>query len=95
MSVIRWEEPPPHGNNKPKRPSKYQPIADALRARPGKWAVVLEDTPTGSCGTFAFKVRTGYGPFAPERSFEAKTVGPAAGRSAKVYARYVGDEVSA
>lgn len=87
--VIRWEEPPTeHGNGR----HKFQQIAEALRARPGEWAVVAEDRTPGSASGFAYRVRNGFGPFAPRKSFEAKAVGPAMGSSSKVYARYVGEQ---
>jgi hypothetical protein len=90
--VIRWAEPPSdHGNKKPAKPSKYQPIADALRAAPGQWALVYDGKPIGTCGSLAHRMRYGIGPFAPERSFEAKTVGSAGAQKAQLYARYVGD----
>lgn len=93
MSVIRWEDPPEeHGNAKAKQPSKFQPIVDALRAEPGRWAVVVEGKSPGTCGGLAWRIRSGVGPFAPARSFEAKVVGPAGGQSSKVYARYIGGE---
>jgi hypothetical protein len=89
--VIRWEEPPPeHGNKRPAKPSKYQPIADALRGRPGEWAVVVENKAPGSAGNLVWRIKSGVGPFAPPRSFDAKCIGPAGGSSSKVYARYVG-----
>ena len=95
VDVIRWEEPPKaHGNAKPGAPHKYQPIADALRARPGEWALVLDGKAPGSAGGFAWRIRNGVGPFAPARSFEAKCIGPAGGSSSKVYARFVGEEAS-
>jgi hypothetical protein len=86
--VIRWEEPPAeHGNAK----AELETIANALRARPGEWAVVAEDKTSGSATAFAFRIRTGSGPFAPARHFEARAIGPAQGSSSKVYARYVGE----
>lgn len=92
LHVIRWEEPPSqHGNRKPKQPSKYGAIADALRGKPGEWAVVIENKAPGSCGGLAHRIRAAVGPFAPARSFEARVIGPAGGSSSKVYARYVGE----
>jgi hypothetical protein len=90
MIELRWEDPPPHGNTKPKPESKYDPIVDALRARPREWAVVYESTP-GSAGAMTHRIKSGWGPFNPAGAFEAvcrkgvdKTV---------VYARYVGEVV--
>jgi hypothetical protein len=92
MDVVRWEEPPKeHGNKRPAAPSRYQPIADALRSRPGEWAVVMDGKSPGSAGSFAYRVRNGVGPFAPAKHFDAKAIGPAGGSSSTVYARYVGD----
>jgi hypothetical protein len=91
LGVLRWEDPPAeHGNAKPKKPSKYQPIADALRSRPGQWALIAAGRTTGSAGSFSHGMRHGVNPWAPAGSFEAKIVGPASGL-AKVYARYVGE----
>lgn len=90
-AVIRWEEPPEkHGNTRPKPPSKYQPVVDSLRARPGQWAVIAENRLPGSAGSLAHYIRVGRGPFGPS-GFEAKVIGPAGGASSRVYARYVGD----
>lgn len=88
--VIRWEDPPTeHGNTK-HRQSKYQPTADALRSRPGQWALIQEGRTTGSTGGLAHRIRNGWGPFVPPGAFETKVRGPVGG-PAKLYARYVGD----
>ena len=93
VGVIRWEEPPTeHGNTKPKPPSKYQPIADALREHPGEWALILTGNPPGTCASLANRIRTGARPFAPAGAFDAKVIGPASGAASKVYARYLGEE---
>jgi hypothetical protein len=89
--VLRWEDPPAeHGNAKPKKPSKYQPVADALRANPNRWGVVAENRPTGSASSLSHHIRYGLNPWTPAGAFETKTVGPAGGR-ATVYARYIGE----
>jgi hypothetical protein len=88
--IIRWKEPPPHGNTKPKVPSKYQPHADALRRRPGRWGVVAEGMKTGTAATLSHKIRTGQGPWAPG-GFESRVVGTQGSTNAVVYARYVGE----
>lgn len=94
MSVIRWEDPPEHGNIKPKKPLKYQDVADALRANPNAWGVVTEGLSTGGAGTLAHKIRIGQRPWDGPGRFESRTVGPLGGKagSAKVYARYVGEQ---
>lgn len=90
--IIRWEEPPSeHGNAKPKPPAKFQAAADAMRARPGEWALIAEGKAPGTAGGMVWRIKNGVGPFAPPRTFEAKCVGPAGGSSSKVYARYVGE----
>lgn len=91
MSVIRWEDPPPHGNSKPKPAYKYQSVVDDLRANPGEWAVVLEDVTTGTAGAMVHRIKNGWTCFLPGGAFEAVCRnGERAGRS-RVYARYVGD----
>lgn len=93
--VIRWEEPPPHGNTLlPRGASKYQAAADALRGRPGEWALIAEGITTGSAGSLTNGIRTGRSrAFRPEGAFEARCVGSAGSISARVYARYVGGDV--
>lgn len=92
MSVIRWEDPPEHGNNKPKKPLKYQEVADELRANPNAWGVVVEDMSTGGAGALAHNIRIGQRPWDGPGRFEARTVGALGAKSgAKVYARYIGE----
>lgn len=43
MSGLRWETPPPTGNNKSTL-SMWGPVCDALEARAGEWAVVYEQS---------------------------------------------------
>lgn len=89
--LLRWEDPPIHGNAGPKRPLKYQDAADALSRVPGRWAVVVEDIPVGSASNLAHRIRTGVAPWLPVGAYESKAVGPAGGKG-KVYARYIGEE---
>ena len=88
--VIRWENPPPHGNRLRRQPSKYDAITAALRARPKRWAVVAEGLTIGSAGSLAVRIRRGRGPWEPAGAFEARQVGPAGSSEGLVYARYVG-----
>jgi hypothetical protein len=92
--VIRWEEPPPHGNTLlPRSRNKYQAAADALRGRPGEWALIAEGITTGSAGSLTNGIRTGKpSVFRPAGAFEARCVGSAGSTSARVYARYVGGD---
>lgn len=78
-----WEDPPVARTSS----TVWTPIADALRARPGQWAMVAEDATPGTAnnissgGIKAFRD----GDFeASARSIEGRP-----GR-AKIYARYVG-----
>ena len=89
MSIVRWEDPPPHGLS---GMSKYSATAAALRKRPGKWALVVEGLKTSTAGSLAYQIRKGREPFAPAASFESRCVGAAGGTDARVYARYVGGE---
>lgn len=86
--VIRWEDPPAHGNLKGVDGGAYGPIAMALRARPGDWAVILEGITAGTAGPLVGRIRNGYGPFAPKGDFEAMSRIKDGQRN--VYARYVG-----
>lgn len=74
----------------PKKPSKFQPIVDALKSRPGEWALVAEGRSPGSAASFGHNIRNGCGPFTPPGAFDAKQVGPAVG-PVKLYARYIGE----
>lgn len=91
--VIRWEAPPAHGNTGTSRRGRkplYQGAADALRDRPGEWAIVAEGIVQGTAGSLAWRIRNGFGPWGPARTFETRSVGSVEGASCKVYARYVG-----
>ncbi len=90
--VLRWEEPPKHGNTGKAR-SRFNALAEALTSAPGRWAVVAEGVPTGSAASLASRIRAGRGAFSPRGSFESRCVGPTGGPST-VYARYVGEEPS-
>jgi hypothetical protein len=71
----------------------------ATRARPGEWAVVAEGD-TQDFNRIIGYIRSGRGPFAPEKSFEARqrtelTKGARGGRTGRIYARYIGPTVGA
>jgi hypothetical protein len=89
--VIRWEEPPPsRRRNESKAPwSRFNAVADELRAKPGRWAVIAE-LPGRSRTALATHVRVGaIACFTPAGDFEAasrQTPG-----LTTVYARYLGD----
>jgi hypothetical protein len=86
--ILRWEEPPGHGNSRGGSGSVWELIAEALRARPGEWAVIQETNP-GTAGAMVNRVKTGWGPFKPARSFQA--VCRKVDDRTAVYAHYVGD----
>lgn len=82
MSEIKWQEPPADARGR----DKWGPVADELRAQPGRWALVAEGV-SASMST-AFK-RGRIIAFQPAGSFEAVTRNVVDGR-ADIYARYVG-----
>ena len=91
MEIIRWEDPPP-SKRTGAYPGKYVRIADALRQRPGEWAVVSED----SQGNLAYYIKHGkLKGFSPPRSFEAVSrINPGYesrnNMRSTVYARFIG-----
>jgi hypothetical protein len=94
VQIVRWEEPPPPKTRT--RPtseghSRYAPIAEQLRANPGRWAVVLEGR-RGAGTALATHIRMGHMKcFTPAGDFEA-TMRAVNGRGL-VYARYLGDGI--
>ena len=52
-SVVSWCEPPP--KSRVGSTGKWQRFAEELKARPGEWALVLEDVPTRYATTGAYK----------------------------------------
>ena len=84
---LEWETPTPKSAPKV-RGSKWDPIARALRQRPGQWAVIGRDTPTSIVTT----IRNGQLKcFKPKGAFEAVTRNHTSRWQADVYARYVGE----
>jgi hypothetical protein len=92
MSVLRWEEPPSHGNTSQPDAGRWAPIAAALKERPGEWAVIAEGLKPGTSGPMVTRIKKGQrGCWAPAGAFEAR------GRSngdglVRLYARYVGEQ---
>ena len=91
-TILRWEAPPPpkaRTRSVSLGHSRYAPIADQLRANPGRWAVVLEGRP-GVGTALATHIRMGHMKcFTPAGDFDA-TMRSIGGRGF-VYARFVGD----
>lgn len=80
-SGVVWEDPPPpHAGDS-------GPLAAALRARPGEWAVVY---PAAKSQAAAPAIRRGMGSWAPAGSFEAISRSNEDG-TFRVYARFVGE----
>jgi hypothetical protein len=90
--VIRWEDPKPSMQpvETKTRWSRYQAVADELRAQPGRWAVI--DIFLGPKRTaLAAHIRRGaIVCFTPAGDFDA--VSRQVYGSTVIYARYVGDE---
>jgi hypothetical protein len=88
VSVIRWEEPPTsRRGNEPA--ADWPAIADALKARPGVWAVVLEGEPQ-CIRTHGHRITTGKNAcFTPPGAFQSRA--RTEGGTARLYARYVGE----
>lgn len=76
MTDIKWQEPPE--NNR----SKWSEIADALRGRPGQWALVKTSATNGAFGQY--KARLGL-------EFEIVTRRNNEG-NVDFYARFIGGE---
>lgn len=77
---IVWETPEGVGPGKPSM--KWAPRLEAIKERPGEWALIGEDTPT-SVRTWLQRRHPG---------FEFAQRGVVDSRAAKLYARYVGTE---
>lgn len=52
-TVIDWAEPP--AVSRGARPSKFDPVIEALKEKPGEWALVLEDVNSASARVFIKK----------------------------------------
>ena len=91
--IIRWEEPlpvHPHGGRpRGTRSSRWNAVADQLRARPGRSAVIAEGA-TRTCRDLTWRINRGLLLcFSPAGAFKATT--RQADGTACVYARYLGD----
>lgn len=88
MTEIEWKNPPasrsgPNGFD-------WRGVADALRARPGEWALVRKDT-SSTHATYIKQARIVA--FAPAGSFDARSVQVGDGK-ADIYARFIGEVVT-
>ena len=84
---LDWQEPP-KTDRRPRTAGSWKPIFEALRLRPGQWALVNVDV-TASTGT---RIRKGYVVGCEAGEFETSIViNPnASGRRGALYLRYVG-----
>jgi hypothetical protein len=83
---LTWEEPPPPKPARP--PSKWLPIADKLRANPGRWARVVTQ---GNVSVKSDAVNGSLICFRPAGSFEGRVVNFSGRFTGDVYLRYVGE----
>jgi hypothetical protein len=92
VEEIEWEEPPPATGKYYGNVGKYVAIANALKNRPGEWAIVSRETQ----GNLASIIKKGkVRGFAPAGSFEAVSrINPdntsRSNPRCTVYARYIG-----
>lgn len=82
---LEWEAPP---GSTTRKGSKWDPIAAALKSRPGQWACIGRNMPTGIVTTIR---KGGLICFRPEGAFEAVVRNHTGRWSGDVYVRYVGD----
>lgn len=100
---IRWADPPPTNygkgagrriENALARPDPWEPVADLLRAHPGRWAVIVETDTQGSIANLTSTIKRGATrAWHPPGAFDACV--RKAGDVTTVYARYIGDEGAA
>lgn len=89
-SEIEWEEPPARKTGGRKGEKKYLDFADALRAHPGDWAVLLR---ASRYRTLVSRVKGGHiVAFKPEGAFESRAV-TVDDNLVDIYVRFVGTDV--
>jgi len=84
--VLRWEDPPAHGNSKSR--GGWKETADSLRSHPGEWALIAENA---SVGTYSNIKNGALADFRPVGAFEARTVKNGNPGRCRLYARYIGE----
>lgn len=98
MSNVKWQDPRNHKSAPGSRRRGwlyYAPVADALRKRPGQWALVIEGTKSKSAIT---RIRRGeFHAFRPAEDFESASRTNAMSLTDHaprydIYIRYVGKE---
>lgn len=91
MSEIRWEGPSTDPRTLPKTPPPraHVELAEALRARPGEWAIFSEDGAPANATHIKQGKRAA---FRPAGSFDAVTRSHPGSRRCVIYVRYIGEE---
>jgi len=92
MVDIDWREPPPDGRDgSVGRPSKWAPIAEELKKKPGEWARLKENVRDGTVTRFKNGTVKAFaeGFEVVSRRIEGDNEGPP--YMVDIYARYVGD----
>jgi hypothetical protein len=83
---IEWEEPEPIA---PRKGSRWDPVAAALKARPGQWACIGRNIQT----SIVYDINKGVLKcWRPAGAFEAVSRNHSQRWQADVYVRYVGEE---
>ena len=85
--VVQWKEPPPPARND-RRSQKWEAVNEALRSRPGVWALVAENT----SATVATAIRRSSLAALRGGVFEARSVNSNDQAKADIYARFMGDQ---
>lgn len=85
-AIVGWEEPPPEP---PRKGSKWDPVANLLRANPGRWAKVVSGD---SISVKSAAVKGGLRCFQPAGSFEGRVILKEGHRwIGDVWLRYIGE----
>jgi hypothetical protein len=83
VESIQWSEPPLDSRGGGRR---HRPIAEALKNKPGEWAMIGTYPNARSSGQIAYAIRqASLVAYRPAGAFEA------VGRRGQVFARYVGE----
>lgn len=94
--IVRWEEPPTRTRASGR--VDWSEVAEALKAKPGKWAILVEydgkmEAEDRRVKGLASNIRRGLlRAFAPTGSFEAQA--RLIGETTRLYVRYVGGTTS-
>jgi len=87
MDEITWQSPPPD-HRKPRRISRWEPVANALRGNPGKWARIGVQI---NVSVVRAAAKGELVCFRPAGSFEGRCTNFTNRYTADVYLRYIGE----